>query len=71
MATQQDFDTLNAKIATLEQFNLARAMPDPRGSEYTERIMAQVLLAMEALVVTLKNDSRFQCTQSMIQSTET
>ena len=33
MASQQATEELSARIATLEQFNLATTMPDPRGSE--------------------------------------
>ena len=56
MASQQAIDEVIARINTLEQYNQTNVLPDPRGTEFGMRNLAQVLFAMEAYVVTLKND---------------
>ena len=60
MASQQVVDELVARINSLEQYNRANVMPDPRGSEFGARNLAQVLLAMEAYVVTFKDNPPLQ-----------
>ena len=60
MASQAAVETLLARIVALEQHNQAMELPDPRGTTFSNRNTAQVLLAMEAYVVTLKDDPPIQ-----------
>ena len=56
MASQQEVDTIKVRLEALEQLGLSNVMPDPRGSEFSARNLAQVLPAMETYVVTLTSD---------------
>ena len=60
MASQQVVDELVARIVALEQHAKEIALPDPRGAGYSNRNIAQVLIAMESYVVTLKDDPPIQ-----------
>ena len=51
MASQQTMEEMTAKISPFKQYNLANSMPDPRGSDFPTRNLAQVFLAMEPYVV--------------------
>ena len=55
-------EELIARVTTLEQYNQANIMPDPRGNDLGPRNLTQVLLAMEAYVVTLKDNPQLQKT---------
>ena len=60
MASQSAVEELLARIGALEQHNLENALPDPRGTGFNIRNIAQVLLAMESYVVTLKDNPPIQ-----------
>ena len=56
VASDQDLTALKKRFEAFEQLALSNSMPDPRGSKFGASNLAQVLLAMEPYVVTVKSE---------------